>query len=540
MRFVTTAGMKEYEAHVAASGVSYRQMMEHAGQSAAELIMKRWSPKGRRVLVLCGKGNNGGDGFVVARRLSEEGAAVIVSLVCGPPATEESRSAFEALPPAVPAAEGPLSLDLIAASGLIVDAVFGTGFRGRVPDEIDKLFCLVRTGVKRSGAPVVALDIPSGVEADTGLWDSCIPADLTVAFGARKPAHLVNWAAEYAGEIVTEGIGASKETEESFSGWMECVDRAWFRENRPRRSHTGHKGDNGRLLLVAGSRQFPGAASLAACSAVRTGVGYVRLASTSRVCKITAARCPEVIYTVCEKEKRGGISGKEGLSAILETAREADAIAAGCGMEPGPDTLAIVRGLLGQEKPLLLDAGALTALAADPDPVSLLKNAACPVVITPHPGEYARLIGGDPRQIKEQVNNPFAMEYTIEKDASAAMSPAGLKDRPFGTVDALAKNARITVLLKGPITVVTGPDGGCRYSFTGCDGLAKGGSGDVLTGIIGGLLAQALDPERAALCGAWLHGEAAKACARDWSREAMLPSQLAEYMGRVFLEAERD
>lgn len=516
MRFVTTAGMKEYEAHVAASGVGYRQMMEQAGRSAAEIIMKRWPPKGRRVLVLCGRGNNGGDGFVVARRLAEEGAVMIVSLVCGPPATEEALSAFGSMPIAVSAAEGPISFDLIAASELIVDAVFGTGFRGAVPEETDRLFQLVRAGGKKSGAPVVALDIPSGVEADTGLWNSCIPADLTIAFGGKKPAHLVNWAAEYAGEIVLGGIGASEETEKSFSGWMDCIDKVWFWENRPRRSHTAHKGQNGRLLLVAGSRQFPGAAALAASAAVRSGVGYVRLASTSRVCRIVAARCPEVIYTVCKKGKEGGISGQDGLFAILEAAQNADAIAAGCGMEPGPDTLGIVLGLLRQRKPLLLDAGALTALAADPDPVSRLKNAACPVVITPHLGEYARLIGGDPRKIMAEGNNPFKMEYTIAKDAG------------------------VTVLLKGPVTVVTGPDGRRRYSFGGCDGLAKGGSGDVLTGIIGGFLAQGLDPERAALCGAWVHGEAARKCAGEQSREAMVPSQLVEYMGKVFLEAERD
>lgn len=511
MRFLTAAGMKDYEAHVAKSGVGYRAMMENAGQSAAELIMKRWPPKGRRVLVLCGKGNNGGDGFVVARRLAEEGAAVIVSLVCGPPATTEAISSFGALPPAVPAAEGPLSLDLIAASELIVDGVFGTGFRGTVPEEIDRLFRLVRAGIKKSGAPVVALDIPSGVEADTGIFQSCIPADLTIAFGARKPAHLVNWAAEYAGEVVLGDIGASKETEESFPGWMECIDREWFSNNRPRRSHTAHKGDNGRLLLVAGSRQFPGAAILAASAAVRIGVGYVRLASTSRVCRLVAARCPEVIYTVCKQEKGGGIDGKEGLAAILEAARGSDAVAVGCGMEPGPDTLAIVLALLEQQKPLLLDAGAITALAADPDPVSRLKNAACPVVLTPHPGEYARLTGSP-----KMENNSFKTAHTI------------------------AENAGVTVLLKGPVTSVTGPDGSRRYSFVGCDGLAKGGSGDVLTGVIGGLLAQGLEPERAALCGAWVHGEAARLCARDWSREAMLPSQLPDHFGKVFLEAERD
>ena len=267
-----------------------------------------------------------------------------------------------------------------------------------------------------------------------------------------------------------------------------------------------------RRAIMVGLDLTSGAAVLAATAAARSGVGYVRLASTSRVCKLVAARCPEVIYTICEKDERGGIAG-ESLAAILEAARGADAVAIGCGMEPGPDTLAIVKGLLAQQKPLLLDAGALTALARHPDPLSLLKNAACPVTVTPHPGEYARLAGMDAGAVG---NNPFSGEYTMAKDAG------------------------VTVLLKGPVTSVTGPAGGRRYHFGGCDGLAKGGSGDVHTGVIGGLLARGAAPETAALCGGWLHGEAARLCARDWSRDGMLPSQLPEYIAKAFLEAERE
>ena len=178
-------------------------------------------------------------------------------------------------------------------------------------------------------------------------------------------------------------------------------------------------------------------------------------------------------------------------------------------MEPGPDTLALVKALLRQEKPLLLDAGALTALAVEPEPLSLLENAACPVVITPHPGEYARLTG------VPVGNNPFSPEYTRTESIG------------------------ITVLWKGYITGITGPEGKL-WHFGGCDGLAKGGSGDVLTGLIGGLLAQGASPFGAAVAGAWLHGRAAQLCARDHTRRAMVPSQLMDYFGRAFLEAEEE
>lgn len=512
-RFVTTAGMKELEGQVARSGVSYREMMERAGCSAAAAIRKRWPVEGKEVLVLCGKGNNGGDGFVAARCLAEAGAAVTVALVQGEPATGESKAAFGQMPAAVEVTRDPAQAPrAVERAELIVDGIFGTGFRGAVPEILAPLFRAARAAGK-GGTPVIALDIPSGVEEDTGLYESCIPASLTVCMGARKPAHLVNWAGEYLGELALGEIGAHPKVEDAFPGWLDAIDRGDIRRCLPRRSHAGHKGKNGRLLLVAGSRQYPGAAALAASAAVRSGVGYVRLASTSRVCKIAAAHCPETIYTICPKNSRGGIAGdRDTVALLLEAARVADAVAIGCGMEPGPDTLAIVTALLGQEKPLLLDAGVITALAEAPAPLALLKNAACPVLLTPHPGEYARLAGGDPREVG---NNPFAPEHTM------------------------AEEPKITMLRKG---CITGIFQGRRqaWHFGGCDGLAKGGSGDVLTGIAGGLLAQGAEPFDAARAAVWLHGRAAQLCAGEHSCRGMVPSQLKDYLGAAFLEAEQE
>jgi hydroxyethylthiazole kinase-like uncharacterized protein yjeF len=503
-RFVTAAGMKQLEALCARMGVDSRQMMENAGQSAAAVLAARWPMEGRPVLILCGKGNNGGDGFVVARALAEEGARVTAALVLGHPAAQEAAWAFSLLPREVEVAEGiPAAVSLCQGAELVVDGIFGTGFRGGVPAELKPLFW----AVGESGAPVAALDIPSGVEVDSGRWEDCIPAEVTVAFGALKPAHLVNWSREYSGETVLGSIGAPKAAEEAFDGWLKAADLSWVWENRPRRSHTGHKGSNGRLLLVAGSRCYPGAALLAAGAAVRSGVGYVRLASVGEVRAAAAVRVPEAIHLPCRETVEGTISG-ETLPEILEAARGSDAIAAGCGMTPGPGTLAIVEGLLKQEKPLVLDADALNVLAGRTD---LLKEAVCPVLITPHPGEYARLAGLDAGTVG---NNPFSEEYTMAKD--------------FG----------ITVLLKGFVTSVTGPGGHRAFHFGGCDGLAKGGSGDVLTGLVGGLLARGFAPERAALWGAWAHGRAAQLAAADHSPDAMVPSMLPEYFGRAFLEAE--
>ena len=551
MRFVTAAGMKRLERALADTGVSYQAMMEAAGRSAAGAIRQRWPVEGRRVLVLCGKGNNGGDGFVAARYLAKAGAAVTVALLCGRPATPESAAAFAQLPPGVAVTEElPRVQALLAgrdAPGLVIDAVFGTGFTGEVPEALVPVLDAARRR-KRAGVPVAALDLPSGVEADTGRDGGCVPADLTVAFGAVKPAHLVNWAGEYAGEVVLGEIGLTPAVAGAFDGWEEAIDSRWAAEHRPRRSHTGHKGSNGRLLVVAGCRKYPGAAVLATLAASRSGAGYVQLASTARVGKIAACHCAEAIHLPLDKEAQGGISGGEdNLAAIQKAAQSADTIAIGCGMEPGEDTRAILQALLRQPKPLVVDAGAITALAGTGEALALLQSAACPVVLTPHPGEYARLTGQAPEkknlysQPSDAVRPGLFPSCCVKNPLPCLHHPAvNTGYNPFDREYTIAKEAGVTLLLKGWATVVTGPDGRRRWSFAGCDGLAKGGSGDVLTGIIGGLLARGMAPEEAALWGAWLHGEAARLCAGEHSRDAMLPSQLPGYFGRVFLEAEAE
>ena len=470
------------------------------------------------------------------------------AFLCGHPATPESCAAYGQMPPSVAVTEDLSALpSRIGEAALLVDGVFGTGFSGSIPGELEPVFAAARQAQK-TGTPVAALDLPSGVNGDTGEYESCIPADLTVAMGAVKPAHLVNWAWEYAGEVVLGEIGLTPAVAGAFDGWEEAIDSRWAAEHRPRRSHTGHKGSNGRLLVVAGFQKYPGAAVLATLAASRSGAGYVQLASTARVGKIAACHCAEAIHLPLDKEAQGGISGGEdNLAAIQKAAQSADAIAIGCGMEPGEDTRAILQALLRQPKPLVVDAGAITALAGTGEALALLQSAACPVVLTPHPGEYARLTGEAPEkknlysQPSDAVRPDHFPSGCIKNPLPCLHHPAvNTGYNPFDREYTIAKEAGVTLLLKGWATVVTGPDGRRRWSFAGCDGLAKGGSGDVLTGIIGGLLARGMAPEEAALWGAWLHGEAARLCAGEHSRDAMLPSQLPGYFGRVFLEAEAE
>jgi len=498
MKFVTVAGMKKFEQLTNQSGVSFYCMMENAGRGAAEVIGREYGAAGKRILVLCGKGNNGGDGFVCAVRLGKMGAEVKAALVKGAPVTDEARKAFAALKET----DIELCTTEVSLEGfdIIVDAIFGTGFSGEPDGAMKELF----ERINSSGAAVVSLDIPSGVAADTGRYVCCIRSDLTVTFEYPKAAHLVHWAKNYMGKFVTVPIGAPKEARESFEGELEGIDEEKVGLLLPARKPWSHKGDNGRLLIVAGSRNFPGAAVMAASGALRSGVGYVSLASTEYVCRNAAAHFPETIYTICRQNESGGISA-DSLEDILKVAQKSDAVAVGSGMTACADTRRIVRGLLREcTKPLILDADAINVLEGDPSP---LMHAKAPVLITPHPGEFSRLTG---MHISD-IENEF---FSVGKDIS--------------------ERYKCSVLLKGAVTSVSF-GGKSAFCFMGSSGLAKGGSGDVLTGITGALVSRGMPVFEGAMCAAYLHGLAARETAGLWGEDSMLPSQLPESLGKAFL-----
>lgn len=501
MKFITTGNMKELERLTAESGVGYYGMMERAGQGAAKRIASRWAADGKRVTVLCGRGNNAGDGLVCARELAACGAVVTVCFTQGEMKTEDARRALANLNARsdITYLSG-ISEAAVQNCDILVDAVFGTGFHGEPAPEMADLFALANA----CGAKKAALDIPSGVEADTGRFSSCIRADLCIAFAGPKPAHLVNWATQYAAETVYQEIGAPPEVLRAFPGFCEAVDDRMAASLLPLRRPTDHKGSHGRLLLVAGSRRFPGAACLAASASLRTGVGYTQLASTEFVCGTVAQRNYETIYAPCEATPEGGVSAKA-VPAILEAARKSDAVAAGCGLTDCPDTREIILALLREcECPLILDADGLNVLRGDLEP---LRQAKAPVLLTPHPGEFSRLTGMNMVDIEN--------------------SRYDLGETEIGRLNSIA------LLLKGPVTAIHSAAGD-RFSFRGTEGLAKGGSGDVLTGVIGGLAAAGLPLADAAALGAYLHGSAAEKAAAMFTPRAMLPSSIPAYIPGVY------
>ena len=506
MKLISTASMKQAERNANSHGLSYLDMMGNAGAAAVSQIFSRRKVSGEAVLVLAGKGNNGGDALVAARLLSELGAEVSVFLPLGEPVTSDAAAMHGMLPEQVRLLEPEEALEQVGRAAVIVDGVFGTGFHGTLSQAQQTLFAEVNA----SGAYVVSLDIPSGVTADTGeVSENSIRADLTVMFDTCKNAALFRPGCEYCGECVAAPIGISVDWKSGLTCEVVRTGEEFLtRWIAPRPSHA-HKGQSGRLLAVVGSEEYIGAALLSTGAALRTGCGYVTLASVPEVCRQAVAAQHETVLCPLAADARGRIA-RENLPLILEKAARADAVLLGCGLGQSEELKSLVRELILQtEKPILVDADGINLLAAD---INILSGASGRVVLTPHLGEMSRLSG---------------------------LTVGQIAGDPVGAAQLFSQHYQVTLLLKGHNTILAAPDGRVMLNPTGGSGLAKAGSGDVLSGIIASLLAQGIPPFESAVCGAYLHGWAADLCCRERSVRGMMPSDLGEYLCRIFLTLDR-
>ena len=457
-----------------AAGVAAEVLMERAGRAVARAVLDLLGGAyGRRAVVVCGKGNNGGDGYVAARVLARTGMRVTVHAVepvaelREPAAANARRVAGETDVVVRPVSAARLAADLSRAD-VSVDAVFGTGFRGLPEDEwadaIDEL--------NRSDVPVVAVDIPSGVEGETGaVRGSAVVADLTVTFGAAKVGAVLLPGAELAGDVRVVDVGFRGEALRAGAWLAEPSDVAatW-----PSRDADTHKRASGVLVVVAGSRGMTGAPALIAEAAARVGAGLVIVAApASALAGVQAAMTEAVAVPLAET--RDGAVAEGAVPSILEALERADALAIGPGLTT--EAAPVVRAVLGASPvPAVLDADGLNAFAGD---AASLADRSVDAVLTPHLGEFGRLTG------------------VKGSDVDA--------DR-LGHVRALASTSRAVVLLKGSRTVIADPAGDVRINPTGSPVLATAGSGDVLTGVIGGLLARGVPALDAATSGAYVHG----------------------------------
>jgi NAD(P)H-hydrate epimerase len=493
-------------------GIPSIVLMENAGRQVVAAVESLHDDLAeRRVAVIAGKGNNGGDGFVVARTLHQRGVDTTVFLVGRVAEVKgDARINLDILgrlgvSVVEVADEGAWELHFseISQHDLIIDALFGTGLK----TALSGLYETAVADMNGSGIPIVSIDLPSGMSADTpDLIGDCVDASVTVTLGAPKLPLILPPAEQKSGEVVIADIGIPMGVIEQLEGpHIELVTREQLRPLLAPRAPDSHKGDFGRVVIVAGSVGKTGAASLAAQGALRSGAGLVTVACPRSCQPVVAAHGLEYMTEPLE-ETPGGTVHFAAAETVLGI--DADVLVAGPGLGRGEGVATFVRELVEKsEAPLVLDADALNAFADEPS--ALVGREGRDIVITPHPGEMARLAG------------------CTAEDVQA--------DR-LGIAGDFARRHRVYVVLKGYRTLIATPGGQVFVNPTGSPGMATGGTGDVLAGMLGAWLAQLLDAEAACRLAVYLHGAAGELADADTGEVSMTAGDLAEHIGDAVLE----
>jgi NAD(P)H-hydrate epimerase len=513
MRVLNAEQMREADRRtIEEIGIASIVLMENAGRQVVAAIESAFEDELRgRVAVVCGRGNNGGDGFVVARTLHQRGTEVVVFVIGDIAAVRgDARANLEIL--------GRLGLSVvevadeqawelhsseIARCDLIIDAIFGTGLKTPLAGLLETIVA----DINASGVPVVAVDLPSGMSADTpDLIGDSIEASMTVTLGAPKLPLVLPPAEGRAGQIVIADIGIPADVIESVSApRIELLTRGSLRELVTPRQADGHKGDFGHVLVIGGSIGKTGAPHLAGLGALRSGAGLVTIA-TPRSCQPVVASLAAEYMTEPLAETASGAIAAEALDRVLQL--EPDVIAVGPGLGRDPSTVEFVLGLIDQTSvPLVLDADALNALAGNVS--HLPSREGRTIVLTPHPGEMARLLGTSTDEVQAD-----------RIDAA----------RNFASLH------HAYVVLKGHRTLIATPDGDLFINPTGNPGMATGGTGDVLTGMLAAWLGQLLDADAACKLAVFIHGAAGDLAEAAEGEVALVAGDLLVHLGDALLE----
>lgn len=530
MKILSAAQMREIDRLTTAlHGVPGLQLMENAANSAVEAIERKFGcVSGSHALVVCGPGNNGGDGAAIARLLNQRGASVEALLLGRISETRgDARANFERAKSISEAAGSRLhfkeveSLDALddalckAASehtnDLIIDAIFGTGLTRRASGLFEEAINRINQLADRSR--VVAVDVPSGVASDSAeLIGPAVRAHLTVTFTAPKIAAVLAPARAQCGEVIVAQIGSPDELVNSAGSRLNLIEQSdvsrWLKESR--RSPNANKGDVGKVLVIAGSRGKTGAACLVGEAALRAGCGLVTIATPASSQPIVASRAIPECMTEPLAETGSGSVAREAAAQVRTLSADRDVVAIGPGLGSAEaSTRELVRDIVvNREGPMVADADALNALAPwDP---TLHASAGLPLILTPHPGEMSRLVGKSVSEV--------------------------LRDR-IGISREFATSHGVLLVLKGSGTLIAATDGEVYVNSTGNSGMATGGSGDVLTGIIAGLLAQKpVDALGATIAAVYLHGLAGDIAASRLGTRAIIASDITSCLGDAFIE----
>lgn len=512
MKAVTAEQMREIEQQAVEAGISLDQLMENAGLAVANAIAERADHiYGKTITVLVGPGNNGSDGLVAARHLAKRGANVRAFALTKRPDPDEKRimaeeAGVEFFSLLEDGSAEEQYRSALANSSTIIDAVLGTGQSRAIEQPLARYLEVTRSNTNQ----VVAIDVPTGINSDTGEFDpNGLPAELTLMLGYPKVGPLVLAGEGNCGEIQVLDIGIPDGSDSNVSA--EYLTEELAREILPPRPNNSNKGTFGRTLIAGGSINYIGAPLLSTHAALRSGAGLVFLATPENVYRLIAGKIDEAIYIPLDAPE-GTLNSNKAASQIVDQAAEISSVLTGPGLGQSPATVQFVEALvrnLPAEPPVVLDADALNIVSRMHDRHEQLKP---PAVLTPHPGEMARLLG---KSVAE-----------IQANRSAAALEA-------------AERFHATVVLKGAATLIAEPNGRLRISPWVNSGLAKGGTGDVLAGLLAGLLAQAPDmPFDMASLAVYLHGLAGDLARQRSGERGMTAGDVAAALPGAFLDLE--
>ncbi len=506
MQILTPSQMKNAEVISDRDGISFSQLMENAGFKLAEIIIKAFDNKNfseRKLVFLCGNGNNAGDCFTAIRYLLNQNLKISVALLCGNPKSELAVKNFDKIKDKVTVTDNYNEItELVNNADIICDGVFGTGFHGGLSDSIKKIFA------HSQGKYKIAVDIPSGADAlDGNISEGTFNADLTLTFGFVKSGMTQYPLCELCGEIITADIGITSEVlEEAISDSIPLflTDDNFIKSTLKKRKPDSHKGDFGKLISVCGSNQMSGACMMSGKSALRCGVGILVTASSEKCCDRVAVYLPESMTLNLETDENGFILCEENYELLIEKSSQFNAMLIGCGIGVTNDTRKLLyRIIKNAECPLIIDADGINCIS---NCIEIIKEARYMPILTPHPKEFSRILDCDVKTVQAHRIS-MAMKTASEYNA--------------------------VIVLKGAGTVIASPE--CVYiNRTGNSGMSRGGSGDVLAGMTASFYAQGYSAFDSAVISAYLHGIAGDLTAEKYSQLAMLPTDTIDMLGEVF------
>ncbi len=484
MKVLTALQITKAEDNAVKNGIfSYAQLMKRAGEAAADIISDRYAVSGKKICVVCGVGNNGGDGLVIAAALRKQGADIKLFCPLGFPATKTALKFKNSV-------DGIMQVNSFTDEyDIVIDALFGIGLNRALQKDIADLI----EKINSYNCTRVAIDIPSGVFCDGGSVDCAFKADLTISFSCYKLCNLLPQTRDYCGEVVVADIG------------LQLDDYAYLTIDAPtlrKRPQTAHKGCFGTALLFCGSYGMCGAEILAAKAALRSGVGIVKAIVCDKNYPAFCASVPEAVTVPVPTATSGAPQMYD--RTILSALSSSNALLIGCGLGRSADAVKMVKRTLEMTNiPTVIDADGINAIQGS---IDLLRKTKAPLVLTPHPAEMARLCNTDTATV-ESNRIKYAKRFAVENQC--------------------------VLVLKGANTIVAAPDGRLFFNTTGNVGLAVGGSGDVLAGMIVARLAQGYEPLDAALASVRLHGRAADVLATKISQRAILPTDIIDELKTI-------